>query len=226
MNAEQKAVNLAARHISDRERHQFIWNSQSQPMGGTTVENEEGRMPDFIVFAKVLEHATTIPESLEFTFRNAQGETNGAERTSSLTREPEMRLPLPQTPPRASVDPGSMRSTPSRLVGVVITTPSPRRSSTLSTLVGVVITTPSSHRGSTIGSSPLRMANGAFSSTQSTPSKALARSLSQIAIANDNNNGKSGSIIGSRMGSVPSSPMQRSDKNEDKDEEDNGKCNC
>ena len=54
--------------------------------------------------------------------------------------------------------------------------------STLSKLVGVVITTPSPQRSWTVDFSRSRTLNGAFS-VQSTPSKALARSLSQIAIS-------------------------------------------
>ena len=53
---------------------------------------------------------------------------------------------------------------------------------TPSKLVGVVITTPSPQRSSTVDFSRSRTSNSA-SSGQSTPSKALARSLSQIAIS-------------------------------------------
>ena len=54
--------------------------------------------------------------------------------------------------------------------------------STPSKLGGVVITTPSPHRSWTVDFSRSRTLNGA-SLVQSTPSKALARSLSQIAIS-------------------------------------------
>ena len=167
LSEEEKAGRREESNRLNAEQHRFLYHARRAEGHEKQRPGKTYKIASLTTSASSEQTttATTVPHDSEFTF-TSQIHSDSAERGTA---------PFPQTPPRRNTDEHSNRSTPSKLVRVVIAYRSPNRSNSLAS-------SPSTREPS-VASTPPFIRPTRPPSQQDMPTRALAASVSQITIS-------------------------------------------